>query len=61
MKKRLSPASFRVPIPLAQPVGLGDVLKKAAASLGVNPCSGCARRAEALNRAVAFTGRKRSP
>jgi hypothetical protein len=59
MKKRLAPVLFRVPIQLVQPVGLGDVVKKATNALGIKPCSGCARRAEALNRAVTFAERKR--
>jgi len=39
-------------------VGLGDVVKRATSRLGVTPCGGCERRAAALNRWVAFTGRR---
>jgi hypothetical protein len=38
-------------------VGLGDVVKKVTATAGVAPCSGCERRAAALNRWIAFSGR----
>ena len=38
-------------------IGLGDVIKRAASYLGIKPCSGCERRAAALNRWVVFTGR----
>ena len=36
-------------------IGLGDVIKRATSSAGIRPCGGCARRAAALNRWVAFT------
>ena len=39
-------------------VGLGDVIKRATSTLGIKPCSGCARRAAALNRWLAFSGRR---
>jgi hypothetical protein len=38
-------------------VGLGDVVKHATSTLGIRPCGGCERRAAALNRWVAFSGR----
>lgn len=31
-------------------IGLGDVISRTAAAIGVRPCGGCVRRAEALNR-----------
>jgi len=37
--------------------GLGDVIKRAASYVGIQPCGGCARRAAALNRWMVFTGR----
>jgi hypothetical protein len=40
-------------------VGLGDTLKRVSAAIGIRPCGGCGRRAEALNRRVVFTGRSR--
>jgi hypothetical protein len=39
-------------------VGLGDVVKRATASVGLRPCGGCARRAETLNRWMVFSGRR---
>ncbi len=38
-------------------VGLGDVIKRVTAAAGISPCGGCGRRAAALNRWVAFSGR----
>jgi hypothetical protein len=52
------PREVRIPgfVP-DEPVGLGDVVKRATSRAGIKPCGGCARRASALNRAVVFTGR----
>jgi hypothetical protein len=44
-----------------QPVGLGDVLKHATSTIGIRPCGGCSRRAEHLNRWVAFAGPRHGP
>jgi hypothetical protein len=59
MKKPL-PRRLRVPLPvkLKRPIGLGDVIKRATSAVGIRPCGGCQKRAELLNRAVSFTGRK---
>jgi hypothetical protein len=38
-------------------IGLGDAIKQATSYVGIRPCGGCQRRARALNRWVAFTGR----
>jgi len=38
-------------------VGLGDVVKRATSYLRIQPCGGCARRADALNRWLLFTNR----
>jgi hypothetical protein len=55
MSKKLRPLS--VPIPrLKRDVGLGDVVKKVTAAVGIRPCGGCSRRAAALNRALTFRG-----
>jgi hypothetical protein len=52
------PRRVRLPGFLAEdPVGLGDAIKRATSAVGIKPCGGCARRAEALNRRVQFTGR----
>jgi hypothetical protein len=39
-------------------VGLGDVIKRATTTVGIQPCGGCARRAAALNQWLAFSGRR---
>jgi hypothetical protein len=39
-------------------VGLGDAIKRATYALGIRPCSGCERRAAALNRLLVFSGRR---
>ncbi len=36
-------------------IGLGDVISRATAKFGIRPCGGCQRRAETLNRWLAFT------
>jgi len=55
------PGKPRMRLPLLStgaPIGLGDALKRATSALGVPPCGGCARRAQALNRIVIFTPRR---
>ena len=39
-------------------IGLGDVLKRTASYLGIQPCAGCGRRADALNRWLVFKNRQ---
>jgi hypothetical protein len=39
-------------------LGLGDVIKRATSTVGIRPCAGCQRRAAALDRWLAFTGRR---
>jgi hypothetical protein len=39
-------------------VGLGDAIKRATSTVGIRPCGGCDRRAAALNRWFAFSGRR---
>jgi hypothetical protein len=47
---------IRIPFRMQQPaIGLGDVVKRVTTSVGFRPCSGCQKRAEALNRMVQFT------
>jgi hypothetical protein len=36
-------------------VGLGDVVQRVTYAMGIKPCSGCERRAAALNRWMVFT------
>jgi len=49
---------YRVRLPgfiADQPVGLGDVVQRAAYAVGIKPCGGCERRAAAMNRWMVFT------
>jgi hypothetical protein len=36
-------------------IGLGDVIMKATYAMGIKPCTGCEKRAAALNRWMRFT------
>jgi len=36
-------------------IGLGDAIKRVTYAVGMKPCSGCERRAAALNRRVVFS------
>lgn len=38
-----------------EPLGLGEVVKRATSGVGLRPCTDCERRAAALNRRVVFT------
>lgn len=38
-------------------IGLGDAVMRATSLFGIKPCDGCKRRAAALNRWLAFSGR----
>jgi hypothetical protein len=49
------PYRVRLPGFITEEVGLGDVIKRVTASVGIRPCGGCLRRAEALNRRVVFS------
>jgi hypothetical protein len=58
--KRRKPNRVRLPgfVSEEAEVGLGDVVKRASATVGIRPCGGCERRAEALNRWMVFSGRR---
>jgi hypothetical protein len=59
-KTRSQPQPSRVALPRFvsdEEIGLGDVVKRATSYLGIKPCSGCDRRARALNHRVVFTKR----
>jgi hypothetical protein len=70
MKKRLEisvnpdqdgPLPHRVRLPkfiTDEEIGLGNVIKRTTAYLGIQPCGGCGRRADALNRWLVFTNRQ---
>jgi hypothetical protein len=54
------PRTVRLPVFVSdEPVGLGDVVKRATSTFGIKPCGGCAQRAARLNSRVAFTGRRK--
>jgi hypothetical protein len=36
-------------------VGLGDVVQRVTYAMGIRPCSGCERRAAAMNRWMVFS------
>lgn len=58
--RRKQPHQIRLPGFIADdPVGLGDVIKRATTYLGIRPCTGCEQRATALNRWAVVTGRRR--
>jgi hypothetical protein len=39
-------------------IGLGDVIKRATSSAGIQPCRSCSERAARLNRWLVFSGRR---
>ncbi len=52
---------YRVRLPgfiTDEDVGLGDVIKRATYAVGVRPCTGCEKRAAALNRWMVFSARR---
>jgi hypothetical protein len=58
-KERRERRPYRVRLPgfvTEKDVGLGDVIKRATNAIGFTPCTGCERRAAALNRLFVFTG-----
>jgi hypothetical protein len=52
---------YRINIPgiINEEIGLGDVIKKITKSVGFNPCGGCQKRAEAMNRWLVISPRYR--
>jgi hypothetical protein len=55
------PTTRRVLLPgfiTDEDIGLGDIVKHVTSYFGLKPCSGCRRRATALNRWVVFTRRR---
>lgn len=58
-RREAGPRRIRLPgFVRDEDIGLGEVIKRATTSTGIRPCTGCAKRAEALNRRVVFTGRR---
>jgi hypothetical protein len=60
-EERASRKPHRLTIPgfISEEVGLGDLIKRVTATVGIRPCGGCLRRAQALNSWMAFTPRSR--
>ena len=59
-----APPAHRVRLPgfvIEAEIGLGDVVKRATYAMGIKPCSGCEKRAAALNRWMVFPGRFQAP
>jgi hypothetical protein len=52
------PARFTVPVPFyqGQQVGLGDAVHQVTDAMGIEQCSPCKARQEALNRWLQFRG-----
>lgn len=56
--KKDEPPAHRVRLPgflIEEEIGLGDLIKKTTYAMGIQPCSGCEKRAATLNRWMAFT------
>jgi len=52
------PRRVRLPGFIAdEEIGLGDLIKRTTSYFGIQPCGGCGRRADALNRWMVFTNR----
>jgi hypothetical protein len=50
--------TVRYPLPgfiKEEEVSLGDVIKRVTYVMGIKPCAGCEKRADALNRWMRFT------
>jgi hypothetical protein len=55
-ESKVQPPRIRLPRFIRdEDVGLGDLVTRVASSAGIRPCSGCHRRAVALNRWLVFT------
>ena len=51
----LSPLTIRLPgFIIEEPVGLGDVIKRATYAVGIKPCGRCEERAATMNRWIVF-------
>ena len=59
-KARRQPYRMRLPGFITdEDIGLGDVIKRATSTVGIQPCGGCVERAAALNRWLVLSGRRR--
>jgi hypothetical protein len=56
--KKEEQSAHRVRLPgflIEEEIGLGDMIKKTTYAMGIKPCSGCEKRAAALNRWMRFS------
>ncbi len=53
LPKQMEPV-LRIRAPVKSATGLGEVIKRAAGAVGIDPCKGCQQRAAVLNRWVGF-------
>jgi hypothetical protein len=53
-----SPRKVVLPGFISEEVGLGDVMKRVTTSVGIRPCGGCQKRAEALNSWIVFSPKR---
>jgi hypothetical protein len=44
---------------ISEDIGLGDVVKRVTSAVGIQPCGGCQRRAQALNNWLVFSAPRR--
>ena len=53
--------AHRVNLPgfISEDVGLGDIVKRVTSTIGIRPCGGCLRRAQALNSLLVFGPRSK--
>jgi hypothetical protein len=59
-RRRGEPRRIRLPgLITEEPIGFGEVIKRATSAVGARPCGGCARRARRLDSRIIFTGTKR--
>jgi hypothetical protein len=55
-KKNPEPTRVRLPgFVVEEEIGLGDVIKRVTYAVGLKPCAGCEKRADALNAWIVFT------
>ena len=55
-EKQSRPYKIRLPgFITGEELGLGDVVKRVAYTMAIQPCGGCERRAAAMNRWMVFT------
>ena len=60
-EKQNNKRQYKIPLPVylsEKEIGLGDVLKRVSARVGISGCSSCDKRARSLNRWIRFTGRR---